>query len=142
MKKRQKAEEKERLKQEKAKKIAEKEAAEKAAKQQAEEVRCPFSLGQESEVDIVCTNRTTRPTATASSRSTTHPSERVRPVVLSAFARPLTRFNATGAKREKFENISAASEGQTVLVRARLQTSRAQGAFHSFFLPHVRSALT
>ncbi|PRQ75236.1 hypothetical protein AAT19DRAFT_14258 [Rhodotorula toruloides] len=34
----------------------------------------------------------------------------------------------TGAKREKFEDISAAREGETVLVRARLQTSRAQGA--------------
>jgi hypothetical protein len=55
LKKRQKAEEKERLKQEKAKKIAEKEAAEKAAKQQAEEVRFPSPSWSEGAELTMCT---------------------------------------------------------------------------------------
>lgn len=33
-----------------------------------------------------------------------------------------------GQKREKLEDITAAREGETVFVRARVQTSRAQGA--------------
>lgn len=79
LKKRQKAEEKERLKAEKAKKIAEKEAAEKAAKNQAEEVSLEvLSPPSRRPLTVPWICRTTRRTATDSSRSTTRQSALVR----------------------------------------------------------------